>query len=290
MATIDFATLDWYSLIRRMRWSSDAELIMLDEIAASKLNTMEQVERLYDSSSLDHCPKTIAKLNEVLLEYLNAPIIKDYAYPLVSLANHCNDAVKYRITELFAEGRTNLGSSIGKFIVPNCPYNLGLMHRSIERYLNGRHYWRGCTGKAFICLRAEDLEEGCRLLSKSTPNIQALLLERQDISEEYILIGLKALGKLKDTKQVRVKIKTELLKRLSPKGRLDVIKHLIGYNTRYYWRYHNKLPAEFEVPPTKEELGELLFSCSMKYYNQVSAVLQYYNTYLERLKFVKEKT
>jgi hypothetical protein len=151
-------------------------------------------------------------------------------------------------------------------------------------------YWQRCVEVAFVCLRSEDLDAGCALLIEATSNIQVLLLARKDIKEEFVLKGLKALGKLKNPKNISVKISIDMLKKLGPKSRLEVIKHLIGYSKSWRRRnlYLRKPPVEFETTPTKEELGELLFSCSIELNDQVSAVVSYYDSYLARIKQLEQ--
>jgi hypothetical protein len=287
----DFSTMEWWSLARQANWCDETQREALDDVLASRLVKISQTADLYATTLDGKFPKTIAKINEVILDHYKQSPQDCGLYGLSHLSSVLTDEVKDLITDLFVEGRFPLSWNVVSFIRPNNRHCLTLAHKFVERY-KGSTYWHSCIGKVFVNMRAEDLDAGCALLVQGTPNIQALLLSRQDIKDEYIIVGLKALSKLKNPKNVAVKIKLDTLKRLAPKSRLEVVKHLIGFSNKYYYRhwYNSRPPVAFEVTPTKEELSELLFSCSLLFNDEVVKVVAHYDTYLARLKAAtKEK-
>jgi len=284
--------LDWFELSRRIHWSnSEQEILELDEAISNILTEMKHINGLYYFSLVfKNYPKTKNKINEVIFKYLNGPIESRYVRELDSLIECLNDDVKDRAVELMLDGTLIFDWQITKFVRQNNSRCLTLIESFIGKYKNGKFYWSTCVRDVFEKLRLEDLDAGCSTLAKTTPALQVLLLSRQDIKEEYILVGLKALGKLKNPKQIAVRIKIEMLKRLAPKSRLEAVKQIIGY-AENDWRkqnWYNRKPAvEFEITPTKEEFSELLFPCSIQFNEQVSKIVQHYDKYLERLELNK---
>lgn len=120
----------------------------------------------------------------------------------------------------------------------------------------------------FININNKDLfNNACNLLSDSTPAVKAILLCREDIDKKFVLNGLKALSKLSSRKRLNIKIDINNLLELSPKTRLNAMKHLI--DSMYYYRTN-----PFSKIPTDKEIKELLFTCSFKYNEQTSSIIK----------------
>jgi len=150
----------------------------------------------------------------------------------------------------------------------------------------------------FINLKSEFVKEASKILSNSTPAVVASLLRRTDIDEKHTLKGLKALSKLSKQRDVEIKIDFDMLKHLGPKGRLDAMKQLMGMFDKYYkWNqkylnatasgssyyYNRRQPKEkeFNLPfkeiPNKDDVELFLFPCSLKYNDEVVAMMKRYN-------------
>jgi hypothetical protein len=277
-----------WGLAHHLRWIAsidDDELELIDTVIAERLSSMSEAnEFCHYTEALKKCPKSSAKINQVVLNYLCQPEAS-YDYNIDCLSVLFSDAVKDKVVELFISGQFSISFRAHELLRFNGPNCLTLLARFIDKYKNSSIHWHKSVCAAFQCVGPEDFDSACKLLSECSPNLQAILLTRPDISEQYMLIGLRALTKLKNPKTVRAKIKYDSLKKLGPKGRLEVVKHLIGFSKN--WRNRNWYmqlpPVEFEITPTKEQFSELLYSCSMLYNDQVVETVSYYDFYLERL-------
>lgn len=126
-------------------------------------------------------------------------------------------------------------------------------------------------GEIFKSASPSFLEKSCNQLAQSTPTTQIYLLSRNDISDNYIVIGLKALSKLKSQKNIEMKIDFSILNKLGPKSRLDAMKQLLGLFSKYNSKKIKEFP--FKEKPTLEQVKEFLFPCSFKYNKQVADIL-----------------
>ena len=117
----------------------------------------------------------------------------------------------------------------------------------------------------------DNLDEACELLANSTPAIIACILNRDGISEKYVVMGLKALSKLTKQRNIMVKLDFNALEHLSPKGRLEAMRHLMGIINKWGSR-PKELP--FKTMPTKYDIERILFPCSMKYNEEVTNLLK----------------
>lgn len=280
-----YSELDFRSLTYRI-YRNSPESPELDEALSSKLNDIELFKHLwYQSCYISSYPKTAAKINEIILEFLKQPNDQHWS-KIYGLVEYLTREVKVKLLDCFVAGSSIPSYQVAKYIVADYPHNFELLITFRDKYRRSSSnyaYYEGVK-TAFINLRKEDLDKGCVALKESTPAIRSLLLLREDINEENMLAGLKALSKLSVGRKVGVKVKLDMLRKVSPKARLELVKHLIGYSSRGYYYYRRIKPAEFEVLPTKEELAELLFACSLKHNDEVAKVVNYYETYLNRIK------
>jgi len=147
----------------------------------------------------------------------------------------------------------------------------------------------------FVSLDKDFINDASKILASSTPAVAASLLRRSDIDEKHTLKGLKALSKLSKQRDVEIKIDFDMLQHLGPKGRLDAMKQLMGmfdkyykwqqqYNTqdnRYYYRRRKPKERKYDLPfkevPSKDDVEKFLFPCSLKYNDEVVAMMERYN-------------
>lgn len=121
--------------------------------------------------------------------------------------------------------------------------------------------------------------------------------------EKYVPKALKALGKLTGQRKIDAKIDFSTLQQLGPRERLNTMQQLLGTfdgcyrlmlyykknagnntNDYYYRQYkeryersgiNNGLP--FKELPSKEEIEQFLFPCSLKFNKEVSDLMARYN-------------
>jgi hypothetical protein len=258
----------------------------IDKAIAAKLVDFKLVhdELYYHAHNMLKLKLTCERVNALTLEQL--AITSDwYSLGLGRLHEIYNNQVKDCIVDGFLAGTKGMSvHDVCRYIRDGYPGNLKLLEFAVNDPKRIKHYSIQRIIKcAFLALRTEDVDAGCVIVSKLTPATQTIMLLRTDINEVHLLKGLKAMSKLSRSRKVNAVLKLEMFKRISPKSRLQVIKHVMGYSSRYrYWTGRNI--AQFDVMPTKEQLAELLFSCSMKYTSQVTEVLSHYDSYLALIK------
>lgn len=127
----------------------------------------------------------------------------------------------------------------------------------------------------FINAKKEQVEDACKVLEAATPAITVCLLNRDDIPDESIVKGLRALSKLSKQRNINVKIDFKKLEHLGPKMRLDAMKQLMGIMDKWSKSKQTELP--FKSVPTEDEIRKFLFPCSFKYNDQVASLMERYN-------------
>ena len=126
------------------------------------------------------------------------------------------------------------------------------------------------------------LNEICSCIDLSTPTVKACLLNRDDVGEKYIISGLKAIAKLTTQKKVKTKINFSILGHLGPRSRLDAMKHLMGLLYWYYDSRKDTYQLPFTTVPTREEIAEFLFPCSIKYNSEVIGLMERYDELINK--------
>lgn len=286
---IDYDNATIYELINALRYGSDSKA---DNVLAIRTKSFKDLHWFrYTDLSICECPKTTCKINAIIKKE-----ISDYSnltidwYLVNGISNILNNEVSSKIIDRYINSIGPYSWSIFYYVKNEEPINLDLLKYSLNQYKTHKmsaHYKN--IQLSFQNLNPKDVSNASELLFDSTPLIQTLLLERDDIDEKYILPALRSQSRLKTKGNVKTKIKFDMLKRLTPKGRLEIVKHLTGFNKRYSY-YSKYKVAEFERMPTKEELAEVLFACSMEYTQEVSEIVKYYDdNYVELLKQRKEK-
>ena len=100
------------------------------------------------------------------------------------------------------------------------------------------------------------------------------LLARNDLPEEYVIMGLKSISKLSRQRNVALEIDLDALKNLGPKSRLEAMKQLLGLVYSYNRIKPTKLP--FKNTPNREDIEKFLFPCVLKYNEEVSLIIKRY--------------
>lgn len=218
---VDYNTFNLWALVRKLCYTFEDEHLPIDEAMCKQINKIEDLHHFtYASDVLKNCPKTILKINEIILTHFNNPNkSREYWDEICHVRGGIlNNQVKNKLIDYYLSG-VHIGYHwyISDIVPKDGDRNVELLSKFIDSYKSNSHRLKGIE-KVFLNIKSEEVKQACLLLSKSTAAVQSVLLLRTDIEEEFILKGLKALSKLSSNKTVKTKIKMELLKRLGPKS------------------------------------------------------------------------
>lgn len=234
---------------------------------------------------IKHLPETVLKINSVILEDDN---LKKSSLIVKALLPWLSDDTILNVVQSSITDEEFLRFYNCAYDVVNKAFDLKpemintALNTSIGIY--SKHpkldYLEGIKFM-FQSAPLSELDNMCKILCSGTPTVASCLLSRSDISDEYILVGLKSLSKLSKQKSISVKINIEMLKKLGPKSRLDAIKQLLGL-MKYGGRTTPSMP--FDPIPSKDQLRDFLFPCSIKYNSEVSDVMSKFSEILNQFK------
>ena len=268
---------------------------MCQGVAASIMpKTKDKINRIFRNSIND---KEIdfsflfllfRKYNDWLENETILNMVKRWIGGLDTIPSYCVNNVSITLSEMAISNKCNIT-------------RLDILNKLIDICKNSRTYnLSKYIGKLFCGLSIEELEDGCKILSRSTPSVTVYFLSRSDIQEKYLLIGLKSLSKLSKQRDINFKIDFDALKNLGPKSRLEAAKQLMGmcsysykrikrYGGNYYSfkrdiEYDNKYKENipFKRIPTKEEFEKFLFPCSIKYNSDVVELIDRFKKFSEQ--------
>jgi len=304
-----------WSLSYSLYSASEKDYLEIDPFIETKINDNGDLNAI--SSGLRHVtnincmPLTMSKIDKIVnLVYDSAETIND----LSEMCRWISEKTKQRIVSQWLDGTQSSYYSFPRPVVLSAYESYkekqnDIMSKLIIMYRNGkRHYVYNVIAELFTKVCPENLEKCCEIISSATPLIKTIFLKRGDLLEKYIVMGVKSLSKISSQKNIDIKLDFNILSKLGPSSRLKAMKQLLGMFDRYYINmiyyqtiYHDQYMAEkwkkkfetcgktnipFKNIPTKEEVAQFLFPCSIKYNDEVSKLVAKYE-YL--LKLIEEK-
>lgn len=217
-------------------------------------------------------PNTKRKINQIIVEALSGEF--NSWYSLKTFNNWLEPETVLTAMKKWADGDDTETSWIaGNLIYVNEMGDKILQKMvSIYGYHKSKCHIRNIE-KVFKCIPIDNMVSACKILSESSPAVSVCLLSREDVPEEYIVVGLKSLSKLSRQRNIVADVDFQALKTLGPRSRLDAMKQLLGMIDKYR---ANGFEFPFKTTPTREEVEQFLFPCSMKYTEEVSLIVKKY--------------
>ena len=308
---------DVWDYIYLLDRSDRNDLAKADVKVAEALDSMDRLSevrfilyRYIDKAKRGLLPKIKGRVNELSRKVLSERRGVDW-YEMLSYYDWWERDVKIEVVNraLSKDGAIEVGD-FKAFVLEKGKDVYDVMERLHERIIDKlliiykrRKSWSAveCIEIAFREAPAESVEVLCKALSNSPPSVKVCVLCRNDITPEYIMVGIKALSKLTTQRDVVVKLEFGLLHRLGPRDRLLAIRQLFGmlgstyrnwmwlknsgyvesYRRQAFKEKYDRFVAEYVSPfvtnPTKDEFGELVFACSIKKSEEVSEILNRYD-------------
>lgn len=266
-----------YDLVYKLDHKKINRCEAMDPILAKKITNLDKLNGLaYYINKKDLVPlfpQTKKKINEIIIEEINSNHI-DF-WNVRNIEKWLDSSLHNNFAKRYIE---NDGWEIS-WVVDNIQHidddlRIQVLSKLVDKYKNSKKnvYKINHIDRIFKKLEIKNnIETASKLLSESTPALQACLLSRSDLGEEYTMKGLKSISKLSRQRNIAVKIDFEALKNLGPRSRLDAMKQLLGISNGYYSGNKN---IPFQVIPSKDDVASFLFPCSIKYNEEVSKVLK----------------
>ena len=224
----------------------------------------------------DIMPLTRSKINHLLLNELSSTPKTNWVF-YEKFQKWLDDPIKNKLVDRWLDSEEV--NSKSTWIGTSIPLGHKTSVKALGKFIMLYKKNRGTTNLTIIenlfkNIKEDQLEEACELISKSTPAVSCLLLSKENLTDKYTLIGLKAMSKLSKQRSIDIKIDFDMLKHLGPKSRMDAIKQLIGMLDKWGSR---KRELPFKVMPTREEVEFFLFPCSIKYNEEVVELVTYFS-------------
>jgi len=281
--------LTFWDLVYNIDATKKSRCKVIDPLLAQKLNTIDDLipagYYLNVAGLPELMPETKVKINDIIKKIIT-PEKSIPTYQLRSFTKWLDYSARQAIVDVWINTSKSLdpGWIVDQAILIDGNRQLKVLEKLVSMYGERKSKYRVNNVEAiFKALEKDYVVDGCKLLTKSSPALSACLLSRQDIQEEYVILGLKSLSKLSRQRKP-MEVDFFALKSLGPRSRLDAMKQLLGL-TQLYGVYLEVLP--FKVIPTKEEIEEFLFPCSIKYNDEVSSVMKRYEELVKKPK-IKE--
>jgi hypothetical protein len=302
-----FEDIDWYAI----NYNKGDACNKYDSIVAENLSTTDELDdlryHLYGSDIAALMPLTKAKINIILANELSD--IDNIKIRIDNFTDWLDNDTKLVAIKAWLSDHGHFSRWWITRIIGTCHYNDNTGIRVLDKMITSYRLHR--TGSIvdvirdiFTNLDSKYVEDASAYLSASTPAIQACLLSRTDISESSALKGLKALGKLSAQKEIKAKINLQSLSKLGPVARLNAMRQLLGmfdfsyirlnlyknskdeyYRHDYYLKsaqehydqYGRQKSMPFKEIPSREEISQFLFPCSLKFNKEVSELMSRYD-------------
>lgn len=253
-----------------------------DAIIASKINSLDNIIECnsffaWNSHLQEKMPHTKSRFNDILKNHINAGGAKDFpSWFISSLSAWLEDSTRKLLLDKWLTEEQNNNIDLPwllRYAEQDNDLYLKILKKLVKSYKENKSYENiQNINDLFNKIEAKNLDEACAVLSEATPGVAVCLLSRSDISDDYMLQGLKSLSKLSKQRTINIKLDFNMLGKLGPKARLDAMKQLLGLFSKWYAKKTSVLP--FKTMPNKEEVANFLFPCSVKYNKEVSDVLQ----------------
>lgn len=302
----DFSGVSLWDLAYNLDPTDSKLCSEIDSHLASKLDNIDHLLEVYyylcygDMHTL--LPFTKKRINELLSEQLkDLENVKWYQFK--NFIVWLDDDVKQKLAqEWLKNDEVEIDDSwMADSVSTDTDTNLQVLTKLVRMYKKRKSSQNvKIMERVFLNFETNRINEACEVISKSTPAVSATLLRRTDICEKYTIKGLKALSKLSKQRDVEIQIDFDMLKHLGPKGRLDAMKQLMGMFDKYYkfiqenknvssrnysynWKEKQlkRSSKEFNLPfkemPKREDVERFLFPCSIKYNDEVVAMIDRFN-------------
>jgi hypothetical protein len=302
-----------WDIVHQLKYNDPEVCKELDSYLANKLEEQNDVREISyyiisNSGYVPLLPITQAKINFILSEYLKSEDIE--WWNIRDLNEWMYNDIKLLIVSRWINGNEKdfpLWWLKDLLLECLCTDDLGvkILQKLTSDYRKRKsHYIIEIIGSIFEKIDNRYIEQACECISKSTPAVQTCLLSRNDVSEVYVLKGLKALSKLSEQREIKAKINFAALKELSPVARLNTMQQLLGmfdhyykrfsyykhstssyYSSEYYLtqykdsyeRYGKQKELPFKEIPNREDIEQFLFPCSLKFNKEVSELMSRYD-------------
>jgi len=278
MTTIP-ANANVFDLAYRLDPSDPDKCEQIDPLLAPKLKSIEELKTIYFHLCYGHLydslPATKTKVEEILCDYLEEDNL-DWNF-LQKFINWLSKDLRTKLVDkwLTVDKIDPRSVWVGSFIPSDHKECIRVLDIYLGMYKANRSQDNLKLIEALFNNIGEDkLEDACKILSKGTPAISALLLSRENVPDDFTITGLKALSKLSKRKNINVKMDFNMLKHLGPRSRLDAMKHLLGIIGNCYSK-NTELP--FTSIPKREDVEFFLFPCSIKYNTEVVELVEHFD-------------
>lgn len=260
--------------------TAPSEAAIVDQELSSKIDHVEDLDRIYFYLRSDNripkvFPKTVNRTVSLLSESVHNKNNVNYLR-FKRFERWLDSDTLARLAELWLEDTSGLNEQnfwVLKYVPRDTKYGLKALQKFTQIYKKHRSNTNiEIIEMLFTNIPKEDLLKACEIVSKSTPAVSSVLLSRNDIGEEYIVKGLKAISKLSKQKNIDIKIDFDMLERLGPRARLDAMKQLVGLCSG---KKIGELP--FKKVPDEDEVKKFLFPCAMKYNEEVKQLVDKFN-------------
>ncbi|MFA5024263.1 MAG: hypothetical protein WC523_04865 [Patescibacteria group bacterium] len=310
----DYSGYSLWSLSNRFYATSveDTDLDLRMAVLLCTINDIDSVAYQINYGNVSLFPKTKEKINSLILNELSAADGKKSISKYVLVLKWLDEPLKYSIADAWLTSCESnyFGSKVKELVSfvfdKQASYRVKIIAKLVSMYKGTKNpELTECVYSFFSKMDDENLKQCCGIINSSTPLMKVALLQRSDVSDRYILSGLKALSKLQSQKKLPIKIDFKLLEKLQPNGRLKAMQQLLGMFDRYYIsmkHYEKWYPNQYrhgqakdnfknygiqELPfkeiPSKEDMDKFLFPCSLKFNDKVSALMGKYELFLESI-------
>lgn len=299
---MDLNKVSSYGLIRLLGSKGEDLDKRVDEHILSRCNEYRDIGLDTYWVSLDkikYLPKTQQRINDLVIGHYKER--GDY-FSYGGYAKWFTDDTKTFFLKEWIKSEYNKADQWMMKDLDFCPNDmkLNVLAKLIEVYNGSRSKKNlGYIQEIYQRISDDNVAAACAIISSASSAVQPILLAREDIDDEYVISGLKALSKLSRQRKMDINIELKSLSRLGPKARLGVMKQLFGMHSQYYkfkkkqkenpnsyywnnsWRERkirrksvvvDNLP--FKNIPNRQDIEEFLFPCVMLYHEDVAAVLE----------------
>ena len=225
-------------------------------------------------------PLTFKKINKILSIVIDANLIDTEWRKVATFAryNWLSCELRDKMLKLWINNNDIKFSAEWVYlgVDKDSEYYLPVLEKLISIYKSKKTKHRiKHINKIFINTDKKWLHQACEILSNASGAITVCLLNRDDIADKFIIKGLRALSKLSKQRDINIKINFQNLEQLSPKMRMDAMTQLMGVISNWNRSARTELP--FKIVPTRDDLEQFLFPCSLKYNDKVSILLKRYD-------------
>lgn len=278
----NYSELSVHDILMNLNPGDKSLCAQLDPHLANKIVDLESTAEVFYylcyGNAHEVLPQTRDKLNSIFENHIDNNDTLDW-WRIEAYKRWLNEGVKKKVLEKWIDSDEHftwiveIMSSVGDLAVPALN-KLSKCYKKRRSIQNAK-----AIETLFLSIDGEHVDEACEIVSSATPAISVCLLSRNDVNEKYTLKGLKSLSKLSRQRSIETKIDFSMLGNLGPKARLDAMKQLLGMLDSYYAMKQTDNP--FTKTPSRDEVEEFLFPCSLKYNEQVVELMSEFDKLIQ---------